>query len=288
MRTDQLFYRLFLQLPGLLAELILGIPSDAVYEFTAPVLKESEFRLDWVLVPQGEDSDFPVVFLESQMYRDPGFYGRYFAEIHLYLKQYPSEREWRGLLLLRERGLNLGSERPYRLYLEQQVERVYLNELGEQDPVGGNLGVLQLVSVPETKVVERAKVLLSETTDAEVKTQRLDLIEMIVTMRLPQLSREEVRKMLDLKEVDLRQSRFYQEVWQEGQEERRQEGRQEGRQVEAVTMIIRQLTRRLGSLSEEQSSRVRGLSLGQLESLGEALLDFQASQDLENWFEVAR
>jgi predicted transposase YdaD len=66
-RTDQFFYRLFLQLPGLLAELIPGIPADAVYEFTAPVLKESEFRLDGVLVPESADTACPVGILESQM-----------------------------------------------------------------------------------------------------------------------------------------------------------------------------------------------------------------------------
>jgi hypothetical protein len=48
-------------------------------------------------------------------------------------------------------------------------------------------------------------------------------------------------------------------------------------------MIIRQLTRRFGNLNSNQVKKVRSLSLPQLESLGEALLDFNNLSDLENW-----
>jgi predicted transposase YdaD len=47
-----------------------------------------------------------------------------------------------------------------------------------------------------------------------------------------------------------------------------QEGRQEGR-----SLILRQLTRRLGTISSDAESQVRTLSQTQLESLGEALLE---------------
>ena len=46
-------------------------------------------------------------------------------------------------------------------------------------------------------------------------------------------------------------------------------------------MVLRQLTRRLGVLLEEQVERVRGLSVAELEDLGEALLDFTEMADLE-------
>jgi hypothetical protein len=47
-------------------------------------------------------------------------------------------------------------------------------------------------------------------------------------------------------------------------------------------LVLRQLKRRLGELSAEQEKRVRGLSVEQLEVLGEALLDFTAMTDLEH------
>jgi len=82
--------------------------------------------------------------------------------------------------------------------------------------------------------------------------------------------------MLDLREADVTKTRFYQEVLQIG----RQEGTQQGE----ANMVIRQLTRRCGDLIPAQVQKVRSLSLTQLESLGEALLDFQNLSDLENWF----
>jgi hypothetical protein len=50
-------------------------------------------------------------------------------------------------------------------------------------------------------------------------------------------------------------------------------------------LIIRLLIRKIGELSPELIDRVSLLSLDRLESLGEALLDFQSLEDLESWFE---
>jgi Domain of unknown function (DUF4351) len=61
-----------------------------------------------------------------------------------------------------------------------------------------------------------------------------------------------------------------------------QEGRQEGLQSERA-LILRQLNRRLGTISPDAESQVRTLSQVQVESLGEALLDFSESSDLVNW-----
>jgi predicted transposase YdaD len=86
-------------------------------------------------------------------------------------------------------------------------------------------------------------------------------------------------QILDLKQMDITQSRFYQEIRAEGL----QEGRQEGLQEEAANLVLRLLTRRFGALSSEQSDRLQTLSVPQLEELAEALLDFTALADLEVW-----
>jgi hypothetical protein len=49
------------------------------------------------------------------------------------------------------------------------------------------------------------------------------------------------------------------------------------------SLILRQLICRLGTMSPEAESQVRSLSQAQLESLGEALLDFSESTDLVDW-----
>ncbi|WP_375479932.1 Rpn family recombination-promoting nuclease/putative transposase [uncultured Nostoc sp.] len=77
----------------------------------------------------------------------------------------------------------------------------------------------------------------------------------------------------------MRESVIYQEILAEGE----QLGEQRGEQRER-SLILRQLTRRVGELPQEVRSHIETLSLEQLENLGEALLDFQASADLEAWF----
>jgi predicted transposase/invertase (TIGR01784 family) len=72
-------------------------------------------------------------------------------------------------------------------------------------------------------------------------------------------------------------------IYQEWKEEFLQEGRQEGRQEGERSLILRLLTRRVGSLTPETRSQVESLTLDQLESLGEALLDFSSGIDLERW-----
>jgi predicted transposase YdaD len=72
-------------------------------------------------------------------------------------------------------------------------------------------------------------------------------------------------------------------IYQEWKEEFLQEGRQEGAMREAQALILRQLSRRVGSLSLKNRSQVESISLEQLESLGEALLDFSGSTDLDDW-----
>jgi hypothetical protein len=50
------------------------------------------------------------------------------------------------------------------------------------------------------------------------------------------------------------------------------------------SLILRQLTRRVGELPEAAIQQVNALSIESLEALGEALLDFRGREDLEQWF----
>jgi predicted transposase YdaD len=97
------------------------------------------------------------------------------------------------------------------------------------------------------------------------KTAIIDIIETIVFYKFPKLSRDEIKRMFGLSE--LRETKVY------------QEGRQEGEQ----SLVLRQLTRRIGNVTPELTAKVQSLSLTQLETLGEALLDFSQPADLVNW-----
>ena len=283
MKTDKLFYRIFLNQPGLLAELLPGIPPDCQFDYSAPVIKEQEFRHDGILTPVENDPNLPLVFLEAQMQPDPDFYGRYFAEIYLYLKQYKIIRPWRGLLIIKSRRHDLGSEIPYQYQLDNQVQRLYLQDLLHQNPLSPNLALLQLIILPKTKTVQAAQNLLKSSKGQAEFRQKLDLVEAILVNKFPNLSLEEILKMLDLKAADITQTRFYRDVFQLGRQEGEQKGRQEGTQEGEAKLIIRQLKRRFGVMTPNQETQIRTLSVPMLEALGEVLLDFINPTDIDTW-----
>ncbi|HLP89050.1 MAG TPA: DUF4351 domain-containing protein [Nostocaceae cyanobacterium] len=71
-------------------------------------------------------------------------------------------------------------------------------------------------------------------------------------------------------------------LYQQDREQAIQEGIQQGIQREQ-RLIIRLLNRRFGELEEPLIERVKKLSIDDLESLGEAFLDFQEISDLIAW-----
>jgi predicted transposase YdaD len=81
----------------------------------------------------------------------------------------------------------------------------------------------------------------------------------------------------------LRESPWYLEIQQESEQVGEQRGEQRGRTEEARSLILRQLTRRVGTLPANVEAQVQALALPQLEALGEALLDFAEAGDLERW-----
>ncbi|PMB19957.1 DUF4351 domain-containing protein [Fischerella thermalis] len=78
----------------------------------------------------------------------------------------------------------------------------------------------------------------------------------------------------------MRESVIYQEILEEG----RQEGRQEGE----LALLLKLLTRRVGTLPPELQMQIQALPLTQIEELGEALLDFSELADLVAWLQTSQ
>jgi predicted transposase YdaD len=114
------------------------------------------------------------------------------------------------LLILQRRSQDLGLEAPYQLQLDMQVQQLYLEDLLPVANLSPNLAMLRLLILPDQEVAAAAQDILQRTpTEAEFR-RRLDLLEAILINRFPQLSTEEILKMLDLKTADVTQTRFYQ------------------------------------------------------------------------------
>ena len=72
-----------------------------------------------------------------------------------------------------------------------------------------------------------------------------------------------------------------------GREEGIKAGREEGIKA-ARHLVLKLLARRVGRLPRTTSTAVRSLDLAALQSLGEALLDFERLEDLRRWLAARR
>ena len=77
----------------------------------------------------------------------------------------------------------------------------------------------------------------------------------------------------------MQESVIYQDIKEQGIKQGLQQGLQQGQAI----LVLRQLKRRLGEVETEDETRITGLSVEQLEALGEALLDFSNRDDLQEW-----
>ncbi|MBR8827033.1 MAG: DUF2887 domain-containing protein [Gomphosphaeria aponina SAG 52.96 = DSM 107014] len=162
---------------------------------------------------------------------------------------YETERNWHGLLILRNQRLELGSPIPYGNLLNTQVERFYLEDLLEQENLSPNLALLRLIVTPEAQAASEARQILNTAATETEFRLKLDLVEAILVNKFTQLTIEEIQKMLNLREADVTQTRFYQEVLQIGEKKGEKKGE--------ANLAIRQLQRRCGNLTPIQAEKVR-------------------------------
>ena len=271
MRTDTIFYQLFLTFHSLLFEL-LGQPIEKAehYKFTSVEVKEKAFRFDGIFMPDREDK--PLYFVEVQFQNKPDFYWELIAEINLYLNQYKPVQDWKAIALFAQRRFEVTSLTLYQQELinSGRVIPLYLDEV-RSGSIG--VGLIQLILAQESQapilvqqLLQRAK---TEIADPLVTRDIIDLLETVLVSKFAQLSREEIQAMFLLS--DIKQTRVYQEA------------RQEGEQAGEVRLVLRLLSKRFGKISDRRIQVINSLTLEQLDNLGEALLDFGELADLDNW-----
>ena len=202
MHTDNLFYQLFRRWPALALDLAGLDPSAAGYVFRSEELKQTAFRVDGILAPPTA-SDAPWVFVEVQYQPDPTLYQRLFAEIALFLRHADPPREWRALVLYPD----LGVERILTGYASfvamPEIHRIDLSQLRGQDRPTPGWDLLRLILADATTVVSQAQALLRTHANHPDRPHLLNFIETVLVYQLPRCSREELRTMLGMTDVDL-------------------------------------------------------------------------------------
>jgi predicted transposase/invertase (TIGR01784 family) len=251
-KTDSLFYQIFLRFPDSFFDLIgQPQPGAANYQFTSQEVKQLSFRLDGLFMPLREDIQQPLYLVEVQFQPDDTLYYRLFAELFLFLKQYQPPHPWQIVVIYPHRGV----EREQSLHFGEilnlaSVRRIYLDELPYRDNPSLGIGVIKLVVESETAAVRTAQTLIGRTreeiTDQSSQRQLINLIESIIIYKFPQKSREEIEAMFGLS--DLKQTRVYQEALAEGEEQGLERGLERGLQ-EGERLVVENLLRvRFGEL----------------------------------------
>jgi len=155
------------------------------------------------------------------------------------------------------------------------VHRYRVMRLWEQDPMPllANPALLPLAVLAQTDspatLLQQVAVQVDMIEEIQQQRDISACAEILASLRF---DKNFVRQFL--REEFMRESAIYQEILQSG--------RQEG---EAI-LVLRLLARRVGTITPEWRSQIQQLSTTQLEELGEALLDFNSTQDLSDWLQA--
>lgn len=211
-----------------------------------------------------------------QYQADIDFYGRLFSEVTLYLHLNKPKRKWLALVIYPNRKIEKTASIEFLPFLNlPQLHRIYLEDYQNRSDLSPTLEYIRLIVSDKQQTITQAKA-LADRLD-KIDLEGLDFIETILVYKLPHLSREEIKKMLSVYEVELKQTRFYQEI--------AEEERKEGRQEECLNLISRQLRRKFGVQPQLDNNlqALATLPLIKLEDLADDLLDFKVITDFEAW-----
>jgi predicted transposase/invertase (TIGR01784 family) len=158
--------------------------------------------------------------------------------------------------------------------MSQQVQFVYLDQLGETAQPSIGFEMVQLVMATEETAVEQTNRLVQqaqqELEDVALRQKILGLIETILVYKFTNLSRQELEAMFGLEE--LKQTRYFREVAQEVAQQAKLEGK-----LETVPRLLQ-----LG-LSVEQIATALELDVELVEQAAQASVsDTEQGEDTEN------
>ncbi len=248
MRTDTLFYQLFLTFPNLLFE-ILNQPPLSGYEFSSREIKELARSFDGIFLPPEEETDKLIYFVEVQYQKKDYFWWRFMAEIFVYLGQYQPKNDWLAVALFESRKIDLGLPIQYQSLLEGDKIRIfYLDELEIPEDSSIALDLIALTVSKDSEAIPIAQKAFTKSRQQEINAERqtkvLELIQTALVYKLKNLTREEIEAMFTYDQ--LKDTRYFQQVEQEGEIKGKLKGK-----LETVPLLIQ-----LGMTVEEIASRL--------------------------------
>ncbi|ARI82541.1 Rpn family recombination-promoting nuclease/putative transposase [Microcystis sp. LEGE 00066] len=219
-----------------------------------------------------------ILHLEFQTDPDPKMSFRMLDYRTRVYRRFPKKTMRQVVIYLKETSSPLVQENAFILpNTRHEYEVLRLWEIPAEKMLGLS-GLLPLANLGKTpNRPETLRQVAAKIDNIEGRTEKSNLAAATAILAGLVLSKEIIGSLL--REEIMRESVIYQDIRESG----KAQGREEGRREEAVSLILRLLNRRLGEISSTLSQQIRELSLEQLETLGEALLDFTSLTDLTTW-----
>lgn len=220
------------------------------------------------------ESDQIILHLEFQTNPDPKMSFRMLDYRTRVYRRFPKKTMRQVVIYLKETSSPLVQENAFILpNTRHEYEVLRLWEIPAEKMLGLS-GLLPLANLGKTpNRPETLRQVAAKIDNIEGRTEKSNLAAATAILAGLVLSKEIIGSLL--REEIMRESVIYQDI--------RESGKAQGRREEAVSLILRLLNRRLGEISSTLSQQIRELSLEQLETLGEALLDFTSLTDLTTW-----
>jgi predicted transposase/invertase (TIGR01784 family) len=224
------------------------------------------------------ESDQMILHLEFQTDPDPKMSFRMLDYRTRVYRRFPKKTMRQVVIYLKETSSPLVQENAFILpNTRHEYEVLRLWEIAAEKMLGLS-GLLPLANLGKTpNRPEILRQVAAKIDNIEGRTEKSNLAAATAILAGLVLSKEIIGSLL--REEIMRESVIYQDIRESG----KAQGREEGRREEAVSLILRLLNRRLGEISSTLGQQIQELSLEQLETLGEALLDFTSLTDLTAW-----
>lgn len=224
------------------------------------------------------ESDQMILHLEFQTDPDPKMSFRMLDYRTRVYRRFPKKTMRQVVIYLKETSSPLVQENAFILpNTRHEYEVLRLWEIAAEKMLGLS-GLLPLANLGKTpNRPEILRQVAAKIDNIEGRTEKSNLAAATAILAGLVLSKEIIGSLL--REEIMRESVIYQDIRESG----KAQGREEGRREEAVSLILRLLNRRLGEISSTLGQQIQELSLEQLETLGEALLDFTSLTDLTTW-----
>ena len=260
MNTDKLFHEYFQAAPQAVFELLQLQPA-CQYQYTSPVVKAAERRLDGFLEPLSPDQ--PYYFVEIQGYSDPMIYWRGVSQLGLYHQQNQNldGQNWKMIFFFLDEEYDPGPKTLGPLYparqrwLYRKVLPKVLNQIVGGPPI---LNVLRPLATDDIQDLEEQgeqwvqEIRNDQTLDAATEEKLISLLVQFVAQKFVTLTRKEIDQMLKLTpfEETTAGKEYIEEGVQQGRQEGLQEGVQQGLQQGIQQTIVQALGFRFSQISQ--------------------------------------